>query len=97
MDPNIDARLKGIEDKVEKMYQILARMRRAQRHATIFRIIYWSLIILTALGALYFIQPYLNGILEAYTGVQTTQEQLKDSIPNLHTVSDILDQLKGIQ
>ena len=36
---------------------MLRAMRRSQRMATIFRVIYWALIIASAIGALYFLQP----------------------------------------
>lgn len=96
MDPNSEARLKHIEETVEKNYQILVRMRRSQRHGQVFRVIYWTLIILLAFGSLYFIQPYLSSLLDAYTGIQNTQEQLQTTIPNLKNVTEIVNQLKGM-
>jgi len=96
MDPVLDARLKGIEEKLEKNHQILTRIRRTQRNGQYFKIFYWVLILMLAFGSFYFIQPYLSQLLETYTGIQTTQEQLQNSIPNLKNVNGILDQIKGV-
>ncbi len=96
MDPVIDARLKSIEEKIEKNQQLLIRIRRTQRHGQFFKIFYWVVIILLACGSFYFIQPYFNQLLETYTGIQTTQEELKTSIPNLNNVNELIQQIKGI-
>ena len=95
MEPDIDARLKRIEETLEKNHNLLVRIRRVQRNGQLFKIFYWILIFLFALGAFYYIQPYLNQLIEAYTGIQNTQEQLQNSIPALKNVDGILNQLKG--
>ena len=98
MDPNIDTRLKSIEEKLEKTYDLVRRVRRVQKQGQMFRLFYWCLIILATLGAFYYIQPYLNQLLETYTGIQATQEKIQQySIPDLKSLDGILDQLKGIQ
>lgn len=40
--------------------RILRKMERAQRNATIARVIYWILILGITIGAFYYIQPYIN-------------------------------------
>lgn len=95
MDPLIDARLKSIEEKIETNHQLLIRIRRVQKHGQLFKIFYWTLIILLACGSFYYIQPYVGQLIETYTGMQDTQEQLKTSIPNLNNVSELINQLKG--
>jgi hypothetical protein len=95
MDPIIDARLKGIEESLEKNHEILVRIRRVQKNGQLFKLFYWILIILAAFGSFYFIQPYLSQLVETYTGIQSTQKQIQNSIPNLKNVNGILNQLKG--
>lgn len=97
MDPNIEARLKGIEEKLDKTYNLVERVRRIQKQGQAFRIFYWTLIILATFGAFYYIQPYIDQLLEAYTGIQNTQEQLKTSIPSINNVNDLIKQFTGIQ
>ncbi len=97
MDPNLDTRLKGIEERLEKNHQLLVRIRRVQRNGQLFKIFYWVLILMLAFGSFYFIQPYLSQLLETYTGIQTSQEQVQNSIPNLKNVNSLIDQFKASQ
>ncbi len=95
MDPNIDARLKSIEEKLEKNTEILSRIRRVQKNSQLFKIFYWTIILLATFGAFYYIQPYLNQLLETYTGVQDSQQQMQNSFSDIGSISDIIKQLKG--
>ena len=97
MDPNTDARLKGIEEKLERNYELLVRVRRTQKHGQYFKVFYWGLIILAAFGAFYYIQPYLNQLLEVYTGIQDTQKKIQTSFPSLNNVNELIKQFTGIQ
>ncbi len=97
MDPLIDARLKGIEEKLEKNQELLIRIRRVQKNGQLFKIFYWSLIILATFGAFYYIQPYINQLMETYTGIQESQERFKDSIPDYGSINSLIDQFKGLQ
>lgn len=97
MDPLIDTRLKGIEEKLEQNHQLLVKIRRVQRHGQLFKVFYWILIVLATFGAFYYVQPYLSGILEAYTGIQNSQEQFKNSMSDFTGINNIIEQLKGNQ
>lgn len=97
MDPNIDARIKSIEEKVDKTYELVRKMRRVQKNSQIFRIFYWSIIILATFGAFYYVEPYLSQLLETYTGIQDTQHQIQNALPEVSGLNDILNQLKGNQ
>ena len=97
MDPILDSRLTAIEEKLEKNHLLLTRIRRVQRNGQLFKIFYWVLILMVAFGSFYFIQPYLSQLLETYTGIQTSQEQLQNSIPNLKNVNSLLEQFKAGQ
>lgn len=52
----------------EENNTMLRAMRRSQRMASIMRGIYWGFLILSAIGAYYFIQPYLGPLLDVYEG-----------------------------
>lgn len=71
---------------VEENNTILRRMRRANRFGIAFRIFYWVVIIGASVGALYFLQPYIDSTRDmiesaksTISGVNTTvnQAQLK--------------------
>jgi cell division protein FtsL len=95
MEPSLDARLKSIEEKLDKNNQLLVKVRRVQRQGQLFKILYWVLIVLLAFGAFYYIQPYVNQLLETYTGIQDTQEKMQSTIPNLTNINELINQLKG--
>ena len=95
MDPILDARLKAIEEKLEKTLEVSLRIRRVQKNAQIFKLFDWTLILLATFGAFYYIQPYLTQLLETYTGIQSSQEQFKSSISDFSSINDIVKQLKG--
>ena len=47
--------------------QILRKMRRHMVWGTFFRVIYWAIFISAAIGLYYYIQPYLDQLLDFYT------------------------------
>lgn len=59
--------------------RMLKKMRRAQKRATIFRVLYWIVIIAIALGAIYFLQPYFERVKMLY-------EQI---LPGLKNIGEI--------
>jgi len=71
-------KLNQILEKVEENNKILKKMRRASLFGNIFRVIYWAVIIFFAVGAYWFIQPYLSTITSAYEQIQSTQNNLKN-------------------
>jgi hypothetical protein len=65
--------------------KILHSMRRSQRISNIFRVVYWVFIIGSAVGAYYFIQPYVDQIMGLYGGAKN----------NLDSVGELLKNIKG--
>jgi hypothetical protein len=68
----------------EENNKMLRSMRRAQRIARVMSIIYWIFIIGSAVGAYYFIQPYLDPIYSIFG-------KAKD---NLNSVNGLLQSFK---
>ena len=52
----------------EENNQILRSMRRSQRWASIARAVYWIIIIGSAVGVFYLLQPYIEKIQNVYSG-----------------------------
>ncbi len=63
--------------------KILHSMRRSQRWASVARGMYWLLIIGSAVGAYYFIQPYVDQLMGVYGGASSTLNGLNDTLKNL--------------
>lgn len=95
MDQHLDERLTAIEKKLEENHTLLVRIRRVQRNARLFRLVYWIIIIGVTLGAFYYIEPYLRQITQIYTGFQEGQQSL-NALPDVRNFDQLLDQLKGL-
>jgi hypothetical protein len=58
--------------------RMLHAIQRRAKTALVFRVVYWVFIIGAAAGAFYFIQPYVDGIMNAYTGFVDTQHKVAE-------------------
>lgn len=63
MDPEEKKLLEDTHRLAEESNRIIRKMRRAQRRASFMSLLYWIFIIGAAVGAFYFIQPYVNALL----------------------------------
>jgi hypothetical protein len=68
MSPEERELLERCVNLVTENNKILRSMRRSQMWANVARVFYWALIIGSAFGAYYFIQPYIDQILGVYGG-----------------------------
>lgn len=69
MEPDERRKLERILEIVEKDHSRINKLYRAMQWGRIFTVIYWVLIIGIAVGAFYFIQPYveqLGGMYESF-------------------------------
>jgi hypothetical protein len=65
---------------------MLHKMRRAQIWERVTRIIYWCVVIIVALAGYYILQPFFEGVGEAYNTVRESVAEIKgvaDSLPEL--------------
>jgi hypothetical protein len=69
MDPESKKLLQDTFKLAEENNTLLHSMRRSMRVQRYVSYGYWAFIILTALGAYYFIEPYLSQLIDAYGGV----------------------------
>lgn len=83
MTPEEKSLLERTYKLAEENNEILRQMRRMNRFSTVIRFLYWAVIIISALGAYYFIQPYIDAISGLYGQAQD----------NIHTVQDISGKL----
>ncbi|OGI86613.1 hypothetical protein A3A05_03470 [Candidatus Nomurabacteria bacterium RIFCSPLOWO2_01_FULL_41_12] len=76
MDPETRKLLERTSELAEENNKILRSMRRSQRISSIIRFVYWAFIIGSAVGAYYFIQPYLTQVIDIYSSISDTQQKL---------------------
>jgi len=63
--------------------KMLHSIRRSMRLASFVRIIYWVLIIGSAVGAYYFIQPYIDQLIGVYGGTKSNLNNIGSFIQDL--------------
>jgi len=78
MDTEIRDLLKRIAENTEENNVLLKKMHRSMVWSRFFRIAYWLVIIGLAVGAFYFIQPYIDAIVSSVGKVNNTIDQGQD-------------------
>ncbi len=93
MDEEILKRLDTIEKKVDENNEILVKLLKAHRRRTIFTMAYWAIIILIALGAFYFVQPYVKSLIGVYSSIGSLGEGV---VPGeVFRIEDLIEQSTG--
>lgn len=77
MDPQSKKLLEDTFALVEENNKLLQGMRRSLRNQRILSIIYWVFIIGSAVGAYYFIQPYVDQLIALYRNAGDVFKNLK--------------------
>ena len=72
MSPEERELLQKTAELTEENNHILHSIKRSMRWSRIMTYIYWIFIIGSAVGAYYIIQPYLDQLLDVYSGAKST-------------------------
>ncbi len=67
MTPEQEQILREVKQLAEENAETLRVIRRSYRIGNIMRVVYWVFLIGLSLGALYFIQPYVDTAKDAYS------------------------------
>ena len=73
-------RIENLEKLTKDNNKILHSMQSRMRWGTFLRVLYWVIIIGSMLGAYYFLQPYVEQLMEAYNTLVGAPDALKDAI-----------------
>lgn len=76
MDPESKQLLENTFRLSEENNKMLHSMRRSMRIARVLSFLYWALIIGSAVGAYYFIQPYIDQLLGTYGNAKSNIESI---------------------
>jgi hypothetical protein len=71
MNPEEKELLQKVHELSQENSRILHGIRRSHRWSTIFRVVYWIIIIGASIAGYYYVQPYINAAINAYKGIQT--------------------------
>ena len=74
--------------------QMLKKVLRSQKRGEIMKVVYWLLIIGIALGAFYFVQPYLESVISIYTNTAGVLEEINGDVPDVGNFSELLKQIQ---
>jgi hypothetical protein len=86
MDPRERDMLRKTFELVEENNEMLKKLRRTQKFGLVIKILYWVIVIGVAVGAYYFIQPFVDQIGQTYSGLQG----------NIDNATNVLDNLREI-
>jgi len=77
MNPEEKELLRDTAELVKENNKILHSMRRSARFSSFLRLVYWVLIIGSAVGTYYFLEPYINAATNAYNDMKQNIESVK--------------------
>ncbi len=86
---DLEAKIENIEKLVKQSHGMLQIMRRYQNIALIGRILYYFMLLGLALGAYYFIQPYLLSLLDTYAAIQDGISKVTEVGHKIPAIPDI--------
>ena len=72
----------GLEGVSKENNEILRKIRRGNRWSMALRSTYWLIIIGLSIGAFYFVQPYIDEVMDTYKGIKSTQEKASNFTQN---------------
>ncbi len=83
MDPETRKMLEDTYDLSRENNKMLKKMHRTAVWGNIFRVIYWVIIVGASVGAYYYFQPVLEGLLSTYEGITSGIGGLGEGLPDL--------------
>ncbi len=81
MDSEDKKLLEDIYELTKENNEMLHKVRGVQKRQTFFQIVHWLFIVGIAIGALYFLQPYIDQFQNFINEVSLTFEKFKNIIP----------------
>ncbi len=94
MEPHERELLQEILELAKKNNKILHGMQVASRWGRFFKAIYWIIFIAIILGSTYYLQPYVDKMLEMY---KTASTQLQDIQNSAKSVSGALQGVQNLK
>jgi hypothetical protein len=82
LDEGLEHELEEIKQLTKENNKMLHSIQRRARVGVIMRVIYWTVILGAAVGAFYFVQPYIDEVTNTYKGIKSTQEKATDFTKN---------------
>ena len=78
MTPEERQLLKETAELVKENHSILKSIRRSNRISSFFRAIYWLIIVGTAFGTYFFLQPYIDPLIKVIDSTKSNVQTIRD-------------------
>ena len=89
MNPDERRMLEEAVELSRENNKMLKSIRSASRWARVWRIFYWTVIVVITLGSYYYIQPYIKQLKNVYSGFQSDVDQIKSVTTSVQNVIKI--------
>ena len=93
--PEENKKLEEVYELVKENNSMLKKVRRVQKNAMLIRVLYWFVIVAIALGAFYYIKPYMENLISVYTNTADTFNNLEQNIPDVGNINELLKQIQS--
>jgi len=92
IDPGLRKILEENLELSRENNKLLHKIHRGAIWGRVFRALYWLVIIAITMGAYYFIQPMLDGLMETYSGFKSGMEGIQKAGESIPNIGDLLNQ-----
>ena len=76
-------RLKRILELTEKNHKMVRKMYSTMRWGNLLKVVYWIVIVGVAVGAFYFLQPFLQSVQQTYKDLQVGVDGIRGTFSTL--------------
>ena len=77
MDPEDKSTLRKVLELEQKNNKMLTSIHKSMFWGRVFRAVYWLVIVGIAVGAYYYVEPYVNGLTDAYSSFKSDIQNVK--------------------
>lgn len=99
MDQELRKEIEENRALIKENQKLIKKIHRSMVVGRVMSVLYWIVIIGASVGAYYFIQPYIDSALGAYTNVKTgfgAAQDVGDSVTDFGSIDSILNNLENL-
>ena len=79
MDPESKQLLENTLALTEENNKLLHKIRGVQKRAVVWQVLRWIIILGIAFGSFYFLEPYLNKVMNLYSSISGVEQKINNS------------------
>ncbi len=90
MDPESKELLENTLELAGENNKLLHKIRGVQKRETLWQVLKWAVILGIAFGSFYYLEPYLNKVMDMYNSVTGMEKSIKDVSSGSSSLQDLL-------